>query len=401
MSTLNLQVGSSADDGRYSSDSGTGSVYSAFFPLIGHVLGSTDVLNAWFRLTGVSGLSGATIDAATFSLRGFASDLGTPLTNVYAEDATAPAAVTSHANGNAKTRTTAFVAWDNLDLVTTGFKPAPDCKTVIQELADSYDPSTIQILLDDDGSDTGGDNIAQPSDYGDGSAKAAKLDITFTAVTAPAITDLDPNSGLAAGGTAVTITGTAFGGTTGVTFDGTPATSVVVVSSTEVTCVSPAHAAGTVRVILTTSIGSSSDVSADDYTYFDPTLSVEDDIRTHLITQLTGEPAIFVQGLPAAPDDAIGIVMNGGPPPALAMGPAVVERMFFFSVYVRSGLGRGEATETLMQQVHAVLRAAKDVTINATTYDQIVSSSIPRREDDDLNGRPVQSATYTIWRAGS
>lgn len=131
-----------------------------------------------------------------------------------------------------------------------------------------------------------------------------------------------------------------------------------------------------------------------------PTLSLEDDIRTHLIAQLTDEPDIFVQGLPALPDDAIGIVMSGGPPPVLAMGPAVIERVFFFSVYVRTGLGQGEAAETLMQAVHAVLRATKDVTINSTTYDQIVSSSIPRREDDDLNGRPVQSATYTIWRAG-
>ncbi len=217
----------------------------------------------------------------------------------------------------------------------------------------------------------------------------------------PTITDLDPSSGLSSGGTAVTITGTNFTGTTGVTFDGAPATSVVVVSPTEVTCVSPVHVAGTIRVILTTGNGSSSDVSADDYTYFDPTLSVEDDIRTHIEAQLTGEPTIFVQGLPAAPDNAIGIVMLGGPPPAMAMGPTVVERMFSFSVYVRSARGQGEATETLAQAVHAVLRAQKDVVINSTTYDKIVTIAIPQREDEDSNGRPVQVATYTIWRAGA
>ncbi len=130
-------------------------------------------------------------------------------------------------------------------------------------------------------------------------------------------------------------------------------------------------------------------------------MSVENDIRTHIISQLTGEPAIFVQGLPASPDNAIGIVMLGGPSPVLAMGPAVIERVFSFSVYVRGPRGSGEAVETLMQAVHAALRAEKDVVINATTYDQIVATTIPRREDEDSNGRPIQVGSYTVWRAGS
>ena len=54
----------------------------------------------------------------------------------------------------------------------------------------------------------------------------------------------------AAGGDAVTIIGTNLDGVTGVTFGGTAATSVVVVNSTKVTCVSPAKAAGAHAIVI-------------------------------------------------------------------------------------------------------------------------------------------------------
>lgn len=63
---------------------------------------------------------------------------------------------------------------------------------------------------------------------------------------------LSPNSGPPAGNTLVTITGNGwFGGTTTVKFAGTNATSVTVVNSTTITCRTPAHAAGTVDVQIT------------------------------------------------------------------------------------------------------------------------------------------------------
>ena len=57
------------------------------------------------------------------------------------------------------------------------------------------------------------------------------------------------------GATPVTLTGTGLTGTTAVTFDGVPATGLVVVSDTEVTVDTPAHAAGLVDVELTTPAG--------------------------------------------------------------------------------------------------------------------------------------------------
>lgn len=71
----------------------------------------------------------------------------------------------------------------------------------------------------------------------------------------PAVTGVSPSTGLAAGGTAVTISGTGFTGATGVTFGGTAATAVVVVSPNTITATSPAKAAGTYDVRVTTPKG--------------------------------------------------------------------------------------------------------------------------------------------------
>lgn len=70
------------------------------------------------------------------------------------------------------------------------------------------------------------------------------------AASAAAFTSIAPAAGLAAGSLPVTITGTGFAGVRGVTFGGTAATAVKVVSDTKITCVTPAHAAGAVAVVV-------------------------------------------------------------------------------------------------------------------------------------------------------
>jgi len=57
--------------------------------------------------------------------------------------------------------------------------------------------------------------------------------------TAPVIFSLNPNTGPAAGGTSVTITGRNFTGATAVRFGANAATSFVVNSDTEIVAVSP------------------------------------------------------------------------------------------------------------------------------------------------------------------
>ena len=75
---------------------------------------------------------------------------------------------------------------------------------------------------------------------------------TYTAPNpAPTVTAITPNSGPAAGGTTVTITGTGFLSGATVKLGGTSATSVAVVNSTSITASTPAHAAGAVSVQVT------------------------------------------------------------------------------------------------------------------------------------------------------
>jgi hypothetical protein len=88
------------------------------------------------------------------------------------------------------------------------------------------------------------------------------------ATSPPVVTSISPLSGLAAGGTAITITGMGFTGATAVTVGGTAATSVVVVDPGTITAVTPAHAVGTVDVVVTTPKGTSPvSTVADNFVY--------------------------------------------------------------------------------------------------------------------------------------
>ncbi len=68
---------------------------------------------------------------------------------------------------------------------------------------------------------------------------------------APTVTSITPNSGNINGGTAVTVTGTGFLAGATLSVGGTAATGVTLVSSTSITAVTPAHAAGAVNVMVT------------------------------------------------------------------------------------------------------------------------------------------------------
>ncbi|MGD0092379.1 MAG: IPT/TIG domain-containing protein, partial [Planctomycetota bacterium] len=78
--------------------------------------------------------------------------------------------------------------------------------------------------------------------------------ITINPGPAPTISGVAPAQGIFSGGTAVTITGTNFvqgSNNTGVTFGASAATNVVVVSATQITCVTAAGSAGAVDVKVT------------------------------------------------------------------------------------------------------------------------------------------------------
>ena len=96
-------------------------------------------------------------------------------------------------------------------------------------------------------------------------------DYTYdTSIAAPTVTGVSPNSGTAAGGTSVTISGTNFvpnGNDLEVYFGSTLATSIVSDTASSIVAVSPAESAGTVDVTVVTDGGPSATSSADHFTF--------------------------------------------------------------------------------------------------------------------------------------
>jgi len=91
----------------------------------------------------------------------------------------------------------------------------------------------------------------------DSNALTASLVSGFTYIATPTVTSVSPASGTTAGGITITITGTIFLAGATVTVDGQACTSPTVVSSTEITCVVPAHSAGVVDIVVTNTAGPS------------------------------------------------------------------------------------------------------------------------------------------------
>ena len=105
---------------------------------------------------------------------------------------------------------------------------------------------------------------------GQSSATNAGDQFTYLA-PAPTVTAIDPTSGPTAGGTAITITGTSFDtGPATVTVGGTGATGVSVVSATQITATTPAHATGLADVVVTIGGQSSAANAGDQFTYLAP-----------------------------------------------------------------------------------------------------------------------------------
>jgi hypothetical protein len=131
------------------------------------------------------------------------------------------------------------------------------------------------------------------------SATSTADQFTYTVIATPAVTGVSPNSGPAAGGTLVTITGTGFTGATAVDFGTTAATDVTVQTATTITALSPAGT-GLVNVTVTTSNGSSATSTADQFTYVAPAPAVVSVQRFGFHMQQTAVVLTFSSALDAA-----------------------------------------------------------------------------------------------------
>jgi hypothetical protein len=152
--------------------------------------------------------------------------------------------------GTDYTFTPGTLSWANGETGTKSFTltPIPD--------TDPEFPETVFLELSNP---TGGASLGTPYQ--------ATVTISDSTII-PVITSISPAAGPVTGGTTVTITGQNFTGATSVTFGGIPCTSLTVVSANVITCVTPAHPAGVVEVIVTTPVGSNVTTgTANDFLY--------------------------------------------------------------------------------------------------------------------------------------
>ena len=92
--------------------------------------------------------------------------------------------------------------------------------------------------------------------------------VPFTYAAAPSLSGVSPNQGSVSGGTTVTLTGVNLSGATAVSFGGVAAVSFTVNSGTQITAVSPAHAAGAAAVTVTTPGGTSNPNDPNAFFYY-------------------------------------------------------------------------------------------------------------------------------------
>jgi hypothetical protein len=107
--------------------------------------------------------------------------------------------------------------------------------TTINTTAPSHASGPVNIVI----TNPGGQSVTVTNGY------------VYAAAPGPIVSGITPNSGLAAGGTSVTINGSNFVSGATVTIGGTAATGVSVSNSTTITATTPAHAAGAVNVVVT------------------------------------------------------------------------------------------------------------------------------------------------------
>jgi hypothetical protein len=170
---------------------------------------------------------------------------------------TAPANVTTSSTGNAASTANAGVgatyAWTVTGGTLTGGNNTPSITFTA-----GATPGTLTI------------NLTVTTSAGCSDAKSANVNRVLPAVT---VTSVAPNFGTVTGGTIVTINGTGFVAGAAVTFGGTAATNVVVVSAIKITAKTPVHAAGAVNVTVTNT-DTSTGTLTNGYTYnaqvFDP-----------------------------------------------------------------------------------------------------------------------------------
>ena len=188
------------------------------------------------------------------------------------------------------------------------------------------DTADLSLLLLDFGTCAGCSSDVD----GDGTVNAADISLLLLAfgacpVDPPSISSITPNDGPTAGGTAITITGTALTDTSTVTVRDNAATSVTVVNDTTVTAVTPAGSVGAANVQVTTPGGTATISGAFTYRNAPPPPAwctvLEQSPNATVVPDATLRAAITAANLPwRVRDTGTGIEMVLIPPGTYTMG---------------------------------------------------------------------------------
>ena len=143
---------------------------------------------------------------------------------------------------------------------------------------------------------------------------SATSSVGFTYLTTPTVTSISPVTGLNAGGTTITITGSNFSGATSVTFGGVAGTDLVVNSATSITVKTPEHALGLVNVVVINGFGTGSLTGAYTYTLGAVNITLTgENFNTNMSTAYNGIAVGFaLSGTSLADIASVSVVLKAG-----------------------------------------------------------------------------------------
>ncbi|MBD9544758.1 cadherin-like beta sandwich domain-containing protein [Ensifer sp. ENS04] len=262
-------------------------------PASGPVAGGTSVIVTGNNLTGATAVTFGGIAATSFTV-----DSATQITAITPPRAaglvnlivTTPGGTATLTNGFTYVAPSTVATLSNLTLSAGAISPtfasgttsytaavvnAVSSLTVTPTATDANATVTVAGSAVVSGSPSGavalavGDNtITVVGTAEDGTTTKTYTITVNRAPSPPSATSVNPASGPAAGGTSVVISGNDFTGATAISFGGTAAASFTVDSATQITATTPAHAAGSVDLAVTTPGGTSTLTNA--YTYIPP-----------------------------------------------------------------------------------------------------------------------------------
>ncbi len=132
-------------------------------------------------------------------------------------------------------------------------------------------------------------------DCGDGFECVGNQCQEVVVVSEPKVNSLDPDKGPTDGGTLVTVKGTDFQDGAEVTFEGATAGDIVVLSSTEIECIAPAHGGGKADVTVTNPDGGT-DTFINGFSYIEETEAPLIDGLDPVEGPVTGGTAVHISG---------------------------------------------------------------------------------------------------------